>query len=194
MKKNTLIAVIGLAGAGKTEVTQYLVKQYGFSKIWFGGVVVDGVKALGQEINQDNERKFRENLRKKHGMAGVAVKVFDRIVALRKETDKVLLESLYSWEEYLYLKKRFPELLLVCVYSRPKTRYARLKKREFRPMDEETTRERDKAQIENLHQGGPIAIADFLVINEGSLDEMYKELDKVMEMIDEGDYWEESHD
>lgn len=180
-----------MAGAGKTESADYFVKRRGFSKIWFGGVIVNAVRAMGLETNQANERKYREELRAKYGMAAVAVKVYDELIALRKKTNKILLESLYSWEEYIYLKEKFPELILAAIYARPPVRYARLKVRPQRPMDEKTARERDKSQIQALHQGGPIAIADFLVINEGAKKELHQRLEDIYGQIKRKNYYQD---
>ena len=39
---------------------------------------------------------------------------------------------------------------------------------------------RDRAEIENINKGGPIAMADFTVINEASLTELKKEVKGVI--------------
>ena len=39
---------------------------------------------------------------------------------------------------------------------------------------------KDFAEIENLEKGGPIAIADYTIVNDGSIEEMYSDLDKFL--------------
>jgi hypothetical protein len=39
---------------------------------------------------------------------------------------------------------------------------------------------RDRAEIEKLNKGGPIAIADFLVINESGLGDLARQTEQVM--------------
>ena len=39
---------------------------------------------------------------------------------------------------------------------------------------------RDFSEIENIEKGGPIARADYMIVNEGSLKKLYAELDKIL--------------
>ena len=61
----------------------------------------------------------------------------------------------------------------------------RLKGISIRPLKEEELISRDYSQIENLHQAGPIARADWTVVNEGSKEDLDKELDKIIFQIKE---------
>ncbi|KKU70706.1 MAG: hypothetical protein UX96_C0039G0001, partial [Candidatus Wolfebacteria bacterium GW2011_GWB1_47_243] len=36
-----IIAIIGLSGAGKTEVVEYIIERYGWPKVYFGEVTFD---------------------------------------------------------------------------------------------------------------------------------------------------------
>ncbi len=172
-----IIAVVGMAGAGKSESCTFF-KEKGFSVLRFGDQTDIGLKELGLERNEDNERKYRENLRKELGMSAYAIKIIPRIEALKKKKNnhKIVLDGLYSWEEYVILKKKYPELLLLCIYCRPKIRYERLLLRKVRPLNSKKARERDIAEIVNSHKGGPIAFCDYLAVNEGSVKDLYKEL------------------
>lgn len=89
----------------------------------------------------------------------------------------VILDGLYSWEEYLYLKPKFPQLKLLAVYTQPELRLQRLSKRSIRPLTGAETEARDQAEIENLHKAGPIALADYLVTNNGSVSDLHSQLD-----------------
>ena len=51
-----------LAGAGKTESTEYLMKKP-WPKVYFGQVVMDEVSARNLPVNEANERNVREELR-----------------------------------------------------------------------------------------------------------------------------------
>ena len=39
-----ILAIVGLPGAGKTEVTEYLIKETNWPKIYFGDVTFDEMK------------------------------------------------------------------------------------------------------------------------------------------------------
>lgn len=161
----TLIAIVGMPGAGKSLVADFFRKK-GISVLRFGDQTDIGLKELGLPLTEKNERMYREQLRRELGMAAMAIKIEPRILAAAKERDTIVLDGLYSWEEYTYLSQKFPELKLLCVWAPPEVRYARLSKRPVRPLTREEARSRDIAEIENLNKGGPIAIADVLIINE----------------------------
>jgi dephospho-CoA kinase len=98
-----------------------------------------------------------------------------------KNSQSILVESLYSWAEYLEFKKLFgDDFLVVAVYSSPSDRYKRLAGRKFRPLTLVEAQSRDYSQIENLAQAGPIAMADYGLLNSGSLKNLYSQLDKII--------------
>src|SRR5476651_580415 len=101
---NIVLAVVGLAGAGKTETTEYLIKKTGWPKVYFGQAVIDEVAKRGVELNEANERTVREDFRDKHGLAAMAVANLPKIKELYANSN-VIIESLYSWEEYLKVKQ-----------------------------------------------------------------------------------------
>ena len=55
---------------------------------------------------------------------------------------------------------------LLCIWAPPVERYRRLANRKIRPLSEAEAMSRDIAEIENLHKGGPIALADYLIVND----------------------------
>lgn len=174
-----ILAIVGMAGAGKSEACAYLASK-GFSVLRFGDETDRGLRLQGLSLKEENERVYREKLRQELGMAAYAIKIEPRI-RQQLSTSKVksiILDGLYSWEEYVYLQPRFPELKLVAIYARPEVRYQRLAKRQIRPLNAEQARVRDFAEIEKTHKAGPIAIADILIDNNGDLDSLHDQLDK----------------
>jgi dephospho-CoA kinase len=71
----------------------------------------------------------------------------------------------------------------VAVWSSPKTRYARLASRLSRRLTPEEAAGRDTAEIENIAKGGPIAMADFTIINESSLEDLKKEAARIVSAL-----------
>jgi len=180
---NIILAVVGLAGAGKTEVTQYLLKKTGWPKVYFGDVTFNEMKLRGIPVNEANERKMREELRATFGMGSYAVKSMPKILELFK-TSSVIIESLYSWEEYLEVKKQFGEnFKVLAIFASFPTRAARMAHRQIRPLNEADLQSRDYSQIENLHQAGPIARADWTIVNEGSQAELFGKIDEVVKEL-----------
>jgi dephospho-CoA kinase len=183
MDKKIILAVVGLLGSGKIETAEYLVKKTGWPKVYFGDATFDEMKKEGLEINEANERKTREEIRKNLGMGAYAILNLPKIKELFK-TSSVIIESLYSWEEYLEMKKEFGDSFKVlAIYTSPEIRIKRMENRPVRPLTREEAISRDYSQIENLHQAGPIARADFMVVNEGTKEELYKEIDKIISKL-----------
>jgi len=174
-----VVAIVGMTGAGKSEVAR-VFEEHGFKKVRFGDITDEELKNRGLESNEENERYIRQQLREKHGMAAYAKLNLPKIDDLLKSSD-VVVDGLYSWEEYILLKERYgKKLSVLAVWASPATRYARLAQRAERPLTLEEAASRDKSEIENINKGGPIAIADFTIINEASLGEMEKETERVL--------------
>ena len=180
MKK--LIAVVGMSGTGKSVATTYLEDQ-GYKKIYFGGVICNTLIEKGIETQRSTVKKLREDLRKEHGMGVVAKILLPEIEEAYSKGDTVL-DGLYSWDEYLILKDKFKDLKLVCVCTDKKIRYNRVSKRKVRPLNHEEIVKRDVAEIENSAKGGPIAFADYYILNNGDLNSFYKRLEEILDDID----------
>jgi hypothetical protein len=100
------------------------------------------------------------------------------------EASDVVIDGLYSWEEYIFLKDYYREnLYLVAVWASPQARYSRLSRRSNRGLTVEEAASRDRAEIENINKGGPIAMADFTIINEASLENLKKETKRVISIL-----------
>ncbi|MCC6740371.1 MAG: AAA family ATPase [Planctomycetia bacterium] len=174
-----VVAVVGLAGSGKSELAA-LFEARGWTRIRFGQVTEDEVVARGLPVNEANERAVREDLRRKHGMEAYALLNLPRIEAALAK-GPVVCDGMYSWEEYLLLRKRFGGVFtVVCVQASPATRYRRLAGRGVRPLTAAEAESRDHAEIERLHKAGPIAMADVTVLNEGGMAELRAEFERVL--------------
>jgi len=174
-----IVSIVGMAGSGKSEVSEKFERS-GFTRIRFGDVTDDEIKKKGLELNEENERSIREFLRKEHGMAAYARLNLPRIDSALKHSS-VVIDGLYSWEEYVFLKNNYGEnFYVVAVWSSPQTRYARLGIRSKRGLTQEEAASRDKAEIENVNKGGPIAMADFTIINESSMADLREETERII--------------
>lgn len=185
-RNQVIIAVVGMAGSGKSLACDYFQSK-GYPVLRFGDVTDEGLRLQGQSLQEKNERRYRENLRHELGMAAYAIKIAPRIRAtfrsgssFRSGSACIILDGLYSWEEYLYLKEKFPQLKLLGIYARPELRRQRLSQRPIRPLDERQAKARDLAELNNLNKAEPIALADYLVINEGSVAAFHQELQQAL--------------
>jgi dephospho-CoA kinase len=190
---NKLVCLVGMCGAGKTEVVEYMMKQKKFGFFRFGQITLDKIKEMGVPPNEALEKEVREGFRKEHGMAAFAILNMPKIESLLKEGD-VIGDGLYSWEEYLVLKEKYGKnLTVIAVYAPPRIRYERLVDRadrhgedkdlRYRGFTKEEAAARDKAEIENLHKAGPISMADYTLINTGELTQLYNQVDDALKNL-----------
>jgi len=174
-----VVAVVGMPGSGKSEVAR-VFEQNGFTRVRFGDITDAEVKKRGLELNEKNERDVREQLRQEHGMAAYARLSLPRINAALNNSN-VVIDGLYSWEEYNFLKSQYRgNFYVVAVWASPQTRYARLAGRANRPLTAAEAASRDRAEIENTNKGGPIAMADFTVTNESTLEDLRQQVRKAI--------------
>ena len=160
-----------------------MFQDRGFTTVRFGDITDDEVKKLGLELNEANERQAREALRAKHGMDAYAKLSLPRIDTALKASD-VVVDGLYSWEEYVFLKDHYGrDFIIVAVWSSPEARYARLGKRKIRPLTPQEASSRDRAEIENLNKGGPISVADYTVLNDTSMDDLKKQVERIIDKL-----------
>ncbi|OGO37374.1 MAG: dephospho-CoA kinase [Chloroflexi bacterium RBG_16_57_8] len=174
-----VVSLVGMPGAGKSEVAR-VFEQKGFTRIRFGDVTDQEIKKRGLELNEKNERYIRETLRQELGMAAYAKLNLPAIDAALKNGE-VVIDGLYSWEEYTFLKEHYGDAFrVVAVWTSAATRYTRLARRRERPLTQEEAAGRDKAEIENVNKGGPIAMADFTLLNECSLESLRRQTEEII--------------
>jgi dephospho-CoA kinase len=177
-----LLVVVGMPGAGKSAVVEHLHSK-GWFIVHFGAITMREIEKRGLVVNESNERKVREELRRIHGMEAFAKL---SLADIRKGLLKgpTVIDGLYSWSEYKFLRKELSKQFCVIAIFAPKhIRYHRLLHREVRPLSYEEAEARDFAEIENLEKGGPIAMADFTIQNGGSLKELYSEIGKLLRSL-----------
>lgn len=187
MENVKIIALVGMSGSGKSVAVDFLTGK-GYPKVHFGGMIYKEMEKRGIERTEDgeSEKEFREMIRETEGKDWVVKQVIsetkDLIAAGQK---RIVLDGVYSWTEYKILKHEFPTCLtFVAVVVDKKLRYARVAERPERSFDITAIRERDRSEIENLEKGGPIAAADYYVLNNGSIEDVHVRLGEILKEID----------
>ena len=183
MENVKIMAVVGMSGSGKSVVVDYLTEK-GYPKVYFGGMIYKEMEKRGIERTEDgeSEKKFREMIRETEGKDWVVKQVIsetrDLIGAGQK---RIILDGVYSWTEYKTLQKEFPKnLVFVAVVVDRQLRYDRVAVRPGRAFDAVAIRERDRSELENLEKGGPIAAADYYILNNGTFEDVYERVDEIL--------------
>lgn len=179
-----ILAIVGMSGSGKSVIVDQITAM-GVPKVYFGGMILKEMKKRDLEITPDNERDFREKIREKEGKDWVVRQAIaetnDLIEAGQK---RIVLDGVYSWSEYRILKRAFPGVLtFIAVITSKPLRYERVARRPERPFDAKAIRERDISEIENLEKGGPIAAADYYILNDGTIEDTTRQLKAILTKI-----------
>jgi dephospho-CoA kinase len=190
---NKLVCIVGMTGSGKSVVSDEFVKA-GYGYVRFGQITLDEVIRRGEKPTEKLEKEIREGFRAQHGMGAYAtlnIPKFDELL----EKGNVLGDGLYSWTEYKILKEKYKEnLFVLAIFSPPTIRYNRLVNRSSEVKDDpklryrsftlDEAKSRDYAEIENIEKGGPIAMADFTIVNVGNMDEVIEKTTQIIKELE----------
>jgi dephospho-CoA kinase len=178
-----LLAIVGMPGAGKSEAVSY-IKSKNIPYIRFGDLTDEKLKEQGLELTPENERVYREKIREELGMAAYAITAKPKIDEALEKEDALTIDGVYSWEEYKFLKKEYPNLKVVYIFAEPELRHKRLAIRPVRPLTKEQAIKRDYDEIEKLNKGGTIAAADYLIENDSDqMQDLYKKIDALLKRL-----------
>jgi len=182
-KQPTALAFVGMPGAGKTLCAKYL-EERGFFQFRFGGIVTDEVQRRGKPITPENERIVREEFRNNEGMDVMAKRALPYLKEAQKSHSHLVIDGLYSFSEYKTLQAELgAEMVVVAIVCPRELRYQRLAQRTERPLTPQEAEQRDYQEIETLEKGGPIAIADFTILNDGEPEQTLAQLRRILDQL-----------
>jgi dephospho-CoA kinase len=184
MEDLKLAVLVGMPGAGKSFCIDYLIKK-GLPSVYFGGITINEVKARGLDVTEANEKIVREDIRAKEGKDAYAKRIITQIEKLAADGHKkILVDGLYSWSEYKIFKQKFGnQAVIIAVAASRQARHGRLANRPVRPLTDEEVTAREYAEIENLEKGGPIANADYTLVNDNEPDKLLVDLSNLLNEI-----------
>jgi dephospho-CoA kinase len=168
-QKKKVIAISGMPGAGK-GVAAEAAKQLGFGVLVLGDVIREETERRGLEPTPKNMGDVMLDVRTKEGPAAVAKKLLPKVDANKALV--VVIEGIRSQDELIEVKSKF-EVLAAAIHASPRTRFQRLlsRNRSDDPKTWDAFCERDIREL-NVGLGHVIALADILLVNEGTISEL----------------------
>lgn len=175
--------VVGLAGrmgSGKTVVSDYLCRKYGAKQMRFSQILVDVLKRLHLPPTRENLQKLGHVLRVSVGETVVVDAFREDLKAI--DSDVVVIDGVRYHNE-VDLVKSFPRNILVYLDASPRLRYERCVSRgekgekniSFEDFVAAEQRETER-YLDEIK-----AAADYVIVNEGTLEELYRRVDEIME-------------
>jgi dephospho-CoA kinase len=168
-QKKKVIAISGMPGAGK-GVAAEAARQLGFGVLVLGDVIREETERRGLQPTPKNMGEVMLDVRSKEGPAAVARRLLPKVDA--NEATVVVIEGIRSQDELTELKSKF-DVSTVAIHASPRTRFQRLlsRNRSDDPKTWDTFYERDLREL-NVGLGQVIALADILLVNEGTISEL----------------------
>jgi len=168
-----------MPGAGKAEVSR-TAAELSFQRVVMGDIIREETKNAGLDPTPENIGSTMLELRKKEGPQVVARRCIPRIQA--SPSRAVIVDGLRSLAEVQVLRETFSGFRVLCVYASPETRFRRLfgRGRSDDPADWTVFEERDEREL-SVGIGSVIALADFLVVNEGTKKQLKTQVTRLLE-------------
>ena len=175
-----ILGLTGTMASGKGEMVNYL-KTKGFVYYMYSGILRDIAKQRGIEPTRANLQKLGVDIKRESRNLGILSKEILKEI----KTGKAVVDGIRNVDEIKELKKR-KNTFIIGVTAPQRLRYKRIRKRnregdpktfaEFKMLDDLENRGKTKGQeINNC-----IKMADFIINNDGSLEELKKNIDDIL--------------
>lgn len=171
-----LILVTGMPGSGKSIVVD-VARELGIPVYTMGDVIREETIRRYGTITPDLMVQTSKLLREEYGEEIVALRTLDKIPS---DQCIVLIDGVRSLIEVEVFKKH-GHVVVIAVHASPRTRYRRLLER-GRPGDPSTFEDFTKRDLTELNfgLGNVIALADYVIINEGPIEKARLEAKEVL--------------
>lgn len=164
-----LIAVAGLAGAGKTTAVEHLEAAGVGRQIYVGAYIQAELGRRNLPLTAENERFVRDDMRRLFGR-DVFAKMVVTELGDAASNQHLLLDAIYAREEAdCYRQGLGVRVVILGLDAGFNLRAERLARRPDRPLTREELRERDAYECETLRVHEIVAGADHRLSNEGDL-------------------------
>jgi dephospho-CoA kinase len=176
-----LIVTVGMPGSGKDELIE-VAHGMGLATLKMGDLVRDETRRRGLALNNANVGRIASEEREKHGPGVWAQRALPKLTETR-----MLVDGCRSDGEVSVFRHNFGDLFVLGIFASPETRYDRLSaRRRSDDVDLQDFYDRDRRELK-WGIGAAFALADGMLVNEGSLDEFRRNARSMLERILERD-------
>jgi dephospho-CoA kinase len=180
-----MLGITGTNGAGKGTIVEFLVNEKGFKHFSASGLITEEIVRRDMPVNRDSMIVVANDLRAKYGPGYIAEELLRR--AGESEENRII-ESIRTLGEVEKLKANGGVLLAVDAEQR--TRYERNIKRgsnkdqvSFEEFAEQERKEMESEDPNKQNLSACIKMADYVVQNNGTIEELNKEIEKILIII-----------
>jgi dephospho-CoA kinase len=181
-----IIGITGTLGAGKGTIVEYLIKEKGFAHYSVRAYLLELIRGKGLPENRDSMFNLANELRAVHGPSYVTDQLYEQAVLAGKNC---IIESIRTPGEVESLRTK-GLFYLLAIDADPEVRYQRivLRQTETDDVSRKTFMENEEREMsttdpnkQNLRKC--INMADYIILNNGSKEELDNQLEKVLAQI-----------
>ena len=173
-----LIVTVGMPGSGKDELIG-VARSMGLATLKMGDLVRDETRRRGLALTNANVARVASEERDKNGPGIWAQRALPKLTETR-----MLVDGCRSDAEVTVFRHHFGDLFVLGIFASPETRHDRMSSR-GRPDDGADLQEfydRDRRELK-WGIGNAFALADGMIVNEGSLDDFRRTARATLERI-----------
>lgn len=184
-----IVGITGTDGAGKGTVVDYLIKEKGFVHFSARALLIEEIEKRGLPVDRNQMRLVANDLRKLHGNDYVVRFYLERAYEL-PATARVVIESIRAIAEAQTLKAAGGILLAVDAdqsirYERVQARRSESDKVSFEQFVAHEALEMNDPDPHGMQKAKVIAMADYVLYNNGSFEELREATEAVLKKISE---------
>ncbi|MFA6271719.1 MAG: AAA family ATPase [Patescibacteria group bacterium] len=176
-----VLGFTGLIASGKGTACKYLSEKYGAESFRFSTILRDVADRVYLPQTRENLQNISQVLRENFSQDILSKAIAEDVK--KAEGDVIVIDGVRRWTDIEHLKA-IPGFKLVSLQVDARTRFERLVKRAENPGDEEKTWDefqKDSAAEAEVHIQDMIEKADVVIDNDGTKEDFYKQLDKLVE-------------
>ena len=181
-----IIGITGTLGAGKGTIVEFLVNERGFAHFSVRGFITREIIERGLPVNRDSMVLVANDLRAKHSPSYIIDQLYAEALV---SGNNCIIESIRTPGEVDSLREK-DNFYLFAVDADGKVRYQRIKERQsetdqidFETFKENEAREMTSSDPNHQNLRKCIEMADFVFDNNGSICELEKAVEEVLEEI-----------
>lgn len=181
-----LIGLTGPLGSGKDTVKNILEKKLSYKSIRLSAIVEEEIRRRKLPFTRENYQNVGDDLRKKYGAHILVKRALEKLGSCCG-----IINGIRNPAEVEYLREKCKNFILISINANRKVRYERLKKRGKRG-DPKTWEEFVKKDDRELGINEPeyglrikdcMKMADIAIINEGSKEELEREVEYLCKQL-----------
>lgn len=181
-----IIGITGTLGAGKGTVVDYLVEHKSFKHFSVRGFITEEIQRRSLPVDRDHMVVVANDLRAKHSSSYIVDQLYEKAI---KTGTLSIIESIRTYGEIKSLRSK-GLFKLIAIDADQRIRFQRIRMRDsetdqvsFERFKQDEEREMSATDPNKQNLRKCIEVADFVVRNDGTIEELYQQVDLILDKI-----------